>query len=118
MTETATLDMLVTLPPGTMQLRLRTGADEAPAIETAPREPDTSMMLFCPDQGGWHVGEWWNVEEPGRWVASIDVSLTRANRLGSPGRVCWKCLRLWAPMSRLQFERAAKPGAKFACLPP
>ena len=49
---TAHLDMLVTLPPGTAQLRLSTSASDAQPIETAPEKPDTSLMLFCPDQGG------------------------------------------------------------------
>ena len=36
-------------------------------------EPDTSYLLFCPDHGGWHVGEWWTVDGPGRWVLAFDV---------------------------------------------
>lgn len=40
-------------------------------IETALREPDVPLQLFCPDQGGWHYGEWCPVGEPG-WVATID----------------------------------------------
>ncbi|MBM0206526.1 hypothetical protein JNW90_28620 [Micromonospora sp. STR1s_5] len=70
------LDMFITLPPGTKQLRLRTSNGDGEPIESAPRSPDTSLMLYCPDQGGWQVGEWWSVEEPGKWVATIDGSIT------------------------------------------
>lgn len=41
-------------------------------IATAPRVPDTSIQLYCPDQGGWHIGEWWPIDRP-RWVAVIDA---------------------------------------------
>ena len=43
-------------------------------IATAPRESGASVMLFCPRQGGWHVGQWWP-EGRGGWVASIDTSI-------------------------------------------
>ena len=42
-------------------------------IATVTPEPDTAYLLFCPEQGGWHVGEWWNVEGSGGWVAAIDT---------------------------------------------
>ena len=35
-----------------------------PTIDTAPREEGGPLMLFCPEQGGWHSGTWWM----GRWV--------------------------------------------------
>jgi hypothetical protein len=43
-------------------------------IETAPREHETSVLLFCPEQGGWHVGQWWGVDRA-RWVAVIDDAI-------------------------------------------
>ena len=30
--------------------------------------------MFCSDHGGWHVGEWWTVEGPGRWVLTLDAT--------------------------------------------
>jgi hypothetical protein len=42
-----------------------------PAHEFCP-EPDTSYLLYCPEHGGWHVGEWWTIEGPGRWVLAFD----------------------------------------------
>jgi hypothetical protein len=42
-------------------------------IATVTPEPETAYLLFCPEQGGWHVGEWWTVEGSGRWVAAIDT---------------------------------------------
>jgi hypothetical protein len=39
-------------------------------ISTAPQEEDWPLLLFCPDQGGWHTGVWfW-----GKWLAYIDTS--------------------------------------------
>jgi hypothetical protein len=74
----ATLSMSIALPPGTTRLRLSTSGDDAPEqacpIEDAPQEPDTSILLFCPEQGGWHVGEWWPNDRP-RWVAVIDADI-------------------------------------------
>jgi hypothetical protein len=43
-------------------------------IQTAPRQPEVSVLLFCPEQGGWHLGEWWTLDRP-RWVAVIDASI-------------------------------------------
>jgi hypothetical protein len=37
-------------------------------------EPDTAYLLFCPEQGGWHVGEWWEMDRP-RWVMTFDASM-------------------------------------------
>lgn len=37
-----------------------------PVHEFKP-ETDRSCLCFCPDHGGWHVGEWWTVDnEAGR----------------------------------------------------
>jgi hypothetical protein len=41
-------------------------------IATLTPEPDTPYLLYCPQQGGWHVGEWWNAEG-GFWTAVIDT---------------------------------------------
>ena len=43
-------------------------------IATLTPEPDTAYLLFCPEQGGWHVGEWWPVDRP-RWVMTFDASM-------------------------------------------
>jgi hypothetical protein len=48
--------------------------DRAQPIHTAPRQPDTSILLFCPEQGGWQVGGWWTMERP-RWVAVLDATI-------------------------------------------
>jgi hypothetical protein len=45
----------------------------AQPIATLAPTPDTSYLLYCPEQGGWHVGEWWNVEG-GFWTAAIDTN--------------------------------------------
>jgi hypothetical protein len=37
--------------------------------------PNTSYLLFCPDQGGWRVGEWQPAEPTGQWVAVLDLGL-------------------------------------------
>jgi hypothetical protein len=48
--------------------------ERAEPIDNAPRQPDTSILLFCPEQGGWQVGEWWTVDRP-RWVAVLDAAI-------------------------------------------
>ncbi|MBM0206524.1 hypothetical protein JNW90_28610 [Micromonospora sp. STR1s_5] len=47
--------------------------DLIPAHEFKP-EPDTSYLLYCPEHGGWHVGEWWEIDGPGRWVLAYDAA--------------------------------------------
>jgi hypothetical protein len=43
----------------------------APApIATAPEGHNPPVLLFCPDQGGWHAGIWFY----GKWLAAIDTS--------------------------------------------
>ena len=40
-------------------------------IETAPPSIDgPPLLLFCPEQGGWHSGLWFY----GKWLAYIDSS--------------------------------------------
>ena len=38
-------------------------------ISTAPQEDDRPLLLFCPEQGGWHTGVWFR----GKWLAYIDI---------------------------------------------
>jgi hypothetical protein len=38
-------------------------------------EPDTSYLVFCPEHCGWHVGEWWTLDGPGRSVLAYDTSV-------------------------------------------
>jgi hypothetical protein len=33
-------------------------------IDTAPHEEDEPLLVFCPEQGGWHIGIWFNE----KWV--------------------------------------------------
>jgi hypothetical protein len=37
-------------------------------------ERETSYLRYCPEHGGWHVGEWWTEGGPGRWVLSFDAA--------------------------------------------
>ena len=56
------------LPPQTDSGSAQPGSkEEGPAmpsgsapffIGTAPREPDRTLLLFCPEQGGWQTGRW------------------------------------------------------------
>ena len=75
----ATKDALQALREKVIELSDLLGQPEEPdapeAIATAPREPQPSLLLFCPEQGGWHVGEWWAVEEPGKWIAAISTDI-------------------------------------------
>jgi hypothetical protein len=36
-------------------------------IETAPDEAGLVLLLFCPRQGGWHTGEWFQ----GAWTDAL-----------------------------------------------
>ena len=38
-------------------------------IKSAPKCAELSLLLFCPEQGGWHTGEW--VAETGDWRSVI-----------------------------------------------
>ena len=42
-------------------------------IETAPREEERTLLLYCPEQGGWHTGQWW--ERAWRDAASLSEVL-------------------------------------------
>jgi hypothetical protein len=39
-------------------------------IKTAPRQEDRRLLLWCPEQGGWHTGEWCD----GRWLDSLTLT--------------------------------------------
>jgi hypothetical protein len=41
-------------------------------IDEAPRDGERTLLLYCPQQGGWHAGEWFR----GRWAAAIDQTRT------------------------------------------
>jgi hypothetical protein len=32
--------------------------------------PDTTYLLWCPEQSGWQTGEWWPVEGEEDWVST------------------------------------------------
>ena len=40
-------------------------------IGTAPTIDNPPLLLFCPEQGGWHSGIWFY----GKWLAYIDDSI-------------------------------------------
>jgi hypothetical protein len=45
-----------------------TGAGKAPhPISSAPKETERTLLLYCPEQGGWHVGKWLL----DKWAATI-----------------------------------------------
>jgi hypothetical protein len=48
----------------------------AEQIATAPKDPERALLLYCPEQGGWHVGEWYQ----GEWTDT----LTRGKSLKPP----------------------------------
>jgi hypothetical protein len=71
-------------------------------------ETDRSYLVFCPEHGGWHVAEWWTVEDPaGRWVcaleASIDMPLVSqvmpcpAEPIDTSGVIQWAVMRQVPP---------------------
>src|SRR5215203_6077885 len=39
-------------------------------ISNSPQDHDQPFLLFCPEQGGWHIGIWFL----GKWLAYIDTS--------------------------------------------
>lgn len=47
-----------------------------PPIPVHEFKPETnrSYLVFCPEQGGWHVGEWWTIDGPGRWLLALDAA--------------------------------------------
>ena len=47
--------------------RLDSSAPRPPQpIAAAPRRPQHRVLLYCPEQGGWHTGEW----RGGGWLDS------------------------------------------------
>jgi hypothetical protein len=45
--------------------------DRPKRIDTAPRLSGRALLLYCPEQAGWHSGTWC----AGRWVSTADVEL-------------------------------------------
>ena len=93
--------------------------DHAMPIGIAPRVCQAPVMLFCPKQGGWHVGEWRETGHPGRWVAAIDVLIGLnptywAHVPPSPDEVCADGL---AGMSRSPESQSAPIGVPVASFP-
>jgi hypothetical protein len=58
-------------------------------IATAPREHEASLLLFCPVQGGWQLGQWWGVDRA-RWVAVLDegIDLKPTHWMAAPTDPC------------------------------
>jgi hypothetical protein len=40
-------------------------------VATAPQELERTLLLYCPEQGGWQTGEWCE----GRWVSTADIEI-------------------------------------------
>lgn len=69
-------------------------------------ETDRSYLVFCPEHGGWQVGEWWTIDGPGRWVLAYDASieLLVSHVMDAPpdpmdlsGVIQWSVMRQVAP---------------------
>jgi hypothetical protein len=43
---------------------------EPEPIETAPRDTATTLLVYCPDFGGWHTAEWLGA----KWLDSATLS--------------------------------------------
>jgi hypothetical protein len=77
-----------------------------PAHDFRP-EIDTWYLVFCPEHGGWHVAEGWEIDGPGRWVLAYDVSVelfvshvlpVPEDAMDAVSHVRWAVLRQVAPM--------------------
>jgi hypothetical protein len=51
-------------PPNAVPARAHSGA-----MASAPRDQERRLLLWCPEQGGWHTGEWWE----GSWRNSLSL---------------------------------------------
>ena len=40
-------------------------------MSTAPEDEDLPLLLYCPNEGGWHTGTWFR----GKWLAAFDKSV-------------------------------------------
>lgn len=71
---------------GTIHVAPPPAATEPRLIETAPKRIETTILLYCPEQGGWQTGEWWTVDGPPRFVATIcnDYTLEATHWLPAP----------------------------------
>ena len=68
--EADTINALLGILDNEALVRVQHEAGPLP-IATAAREHERGLLLFCPKQGGWHVGQWWGVGRA-RWVAATD----------------------------------------------
>jgi hypothetical protein len=65
-------DQSGTIPPVPTQLTELPMWQSARPIETAPHDTaqERPFLLWCPEQGGWQTGVWFN----GRWMDSITLN--------------------------------------------
>ena len=80
--EADTINALLRILDNEPLVRAQQAAGPQP-ISTAPREHEACILLFCPEQGGWHVGQWWGVDRA-RWVAVIDDAIELEPTLWMP----------------------------------
>ena len=71
--EADTINALLRILDNEPLVRAQYAAGPQP-IATAPREHERSLLLFCPEQGGWHVGQWLGVDRA-RWRAVNDDAI-------------------------------------------
>src|SRR4051794_6263605 len=71
--EADTINALLGILDSEALVRSQRAAGAQPIV-SAPHQPEVTVLLFCPEQGGWRLGEWWTLDRP-RWVAVIDASI-------------------------------------------
>ena len=59
------------LLPYVRRLQTRVSQDARPLEEAPTGGPEQPLLLFCPEEGGWHVG----VSFEGRWVDLATLSI-------------------------------------------
>jgi hypothetical protein len=74
--------------------------------------------VFCPEHCGWHVGEWWTIDGPGRWVLAFDASIdlppvshvmdTAADPMDTSAAIQWAVMR--QVVRRLDTREAEEVG--------
>ena len=50
------------------EVRAENASPSPEHIGTAPEEPNRTVLLWCPDQGGWQTGRW--LAQQGCWVST------------------------------------------------
>jgi hypothetical protein len=50
------------------EVRAENASPSPEHIGTAPEEPNRTVLLWCPQQGGWHTGQWQSRQ--GCWVST------------------------------------------------